>query len=209
MTTIVIEADFANSAALGAPDEVAGSEWVVMKFGGSSVSTRKNWETIARLVRMRLDEGLRPVIVHSALHGVSNALRDVLATAVSGDPSGELAGIRAQHYDLATDLGLDGPAMLEERLHELEQLVAGVRLVKEVSVRVRVRVMAIGELLATRLGAGFLERQALPVNWMDARDLLTSRSQPGRARGRYVVDEKAGRTPVACRATGERLRVRP
>ena len=33
-------------------------EWVVMKFGGTSVSSVENWETIARLVQARLDAGL-------------------------------------------------------------------------------------------------------------------------------------------------------
>jgi len=180
MSEIIREAEFEDSVALGASDEVGQSPWVVLKFGGTSVSSRDSWETIARLVRARLEMGLRPVIVHSALKGVSNALEETLRNAVSGDPVERLAQIRKQHCDLATDLGLDGSEILGERLHELEQLIAGVRLVKEVSVRVRVRVMALGELMSTLLGAAYLASQGLPVRWMDARDLLTSRSRPGR-----------------------------
>jgi diaminopimelate decarboxylase/aspartate kinase len=150
-----------------------------MKFGGTSVSSAENWQTIAGLVEARLKAGFRPVVVHSALQGISNALEDVLASAVSGDPTDQLEDIRKQHFELARALGLDGPALLEERMHELEQLIAGVRLVKEVSVRVRVRVMALGELMSTRLGAAFLQDQGLPAHWFDARDLLTSRSRPG------------------------------
>ncbi len=180
MTSELKEAAFDDSASLGAPDAIASSRWIVMKFGGTSVSSVENWTTIAALVKARLDAGLQPVIVHSALAGVSNALEEVLDSAVAGEVSNGLAAIRDQHYTLASDLGLDGEALLEERLHELEQLVAGVRLVREVSVRVRVRVMAIGELMSTCLGAAFLAAQGLPAHWMDARDLLTSRSRPGR-----------------------------
>jgi len=179
MSKTISEADFVDSAALGATDDVAQSPWVVMKFGGSSVSTAESWETIAQLLQARLDAGLRPVVVHSALSGISNALEDTLGSAVTGNPDDLLASIRDQHYDLAAAMGLDGAAILDERLHELGQLVAGVRLVKEVSVRVRVRVMALGELMATLLGAAFLAKKGLPVHWMDARDLLTSRSRPG------------------------------
>jgi diaminopimelate decarboxylase/aspartate kinase len=132
------------------------------------------------LLQRRLDEGLRPLVVHSALQGVSNALEEVLTSAVNGDPSDALEHIRGQHYELAGELGLDGPSMFDETLHELDQLVAGVRLVREVSVRVRVRIMALGELMATRLGAAYLEAQSLPVQWIDARDLLTSRSRSNR-----------------------------
>ena len=180
MSKNISEADFEDSAALGAPEDVAASTWVVLKFGGTSVSTAENWETIANLVRARLAAGLRPVIVHSALRGVSNALEETLDSAVSGNPADRLAQIRRQHFDLAEALDLDGSAVLGDRLHELEQLVAGVRLVKEISVRVRVRVMALGELMSTLLGAAYLARLDLPVSWMDARDLLTSRSRPGR-----------------------------
>jgi diaminopimelate decarboxylase/aspartate kinase len=180
MSENVPEAVFDDSAALGAPRSIAESPWVVMKFGGSSVSTAENWRTIAGLVRQRLDQGLKPFIVHSALQGVSNALEEVLLAAVAGDPSDHLDSIRAQHYELATALELDGPALLDEALHQLDQLVAGVRLVKEVSVRVRVRIMALGELMSTRLGTEFLTQVGLPVQWVDARDLLVSRSRNGR-----------------------------
>jgi diaminopimelate decarboxylase/aspartate kinase len=175
MSTEFIERSFNDSASLGGPADIAASTWVVMKFGGSSVSSAENWRTIARL-----DAGLRPIVVHSALSGVSNALENVLESAMAGDPSNWLAAIREQHYSLAEELGVDGAALLEDRMHELEQLVAGVRLVKEVSVRVRVRIMALGELMSTHLGAAFLEEAGLPVHWMDARDLLTSRSRAGR-----------------------------
>jgi len=180
MSKNISETAFDDSATLGAPRSIAESPWVVMKFGGSSVSSAENWATIAELVRQRLADGLQPVIVHSALKGVSDALEDLLRSAAAGVPSDELELIRAQHYELATALGLDGPSLLEETLHQLDQLVAGVRLVKEVSVRVRVRIMALGELMSTRLGAEFLLRVGLPVQWVDARDLLVSKSLAGR-----------------------------
>ncbi|MCP5089812.1 MAG: bifunctional aspartate kinase/diaminopimelate decarboxylase [Gammaproteobacteria bacterium] len=158
---------------------MAESPWVVMKFGGSSVSSAENWVTIAELVRHRLADGLQPVIVHSALKGVSDALEDILQSAATGVASDKLELIRTQHYELANALGLDGPSLLDETLHQLDQLIAGVRLVKEVSVRVRVRIMALGELMSTRLGAEFLLRAGLPVQWVDARDLLVSKSRTG------------------------------
>ncbi|MDJ0909588.1 MAG: bifunctional aspartate kinase/diaminopimelate decarboxylase [Woeseiaceae bacterium] len=176
---MISEARFESGEHLGAPAEISESPWVVMKFGGTSVSSAENWKTIAGLIRNRLDHGLKPVIVHSALKGVSNELHELLDRAVSGDPSDGLKRIRDQHYALAEDLGLDGAALLEESLHELEQLFAGVRLVREISVRVRVRIMAIGELMATRLGCAALEKEGIPVAWLDARDLLTSRSRNG------------------------------
>lgn len=177
-------AEAAFEADPGHPVEQTGqaSPWVVLKFGGTSVSTAENWHTIAGLLRNRLDSGLRPVVVHSALKGVSNHLETILQLAVDGDPSEQMSAIRAQHEDLAAALQLDGNALLGETLHELEQLIAGIRLVREVSIRVRVRVMALGEIMATRLGAEFLAAQGLPVEWVDARDHLDSDSRAGQQR---------------------------
>ncbi len=160
------------------------SPFVVMKFGGRSVATAQNWATIARLLRQRLDEGLKPVVVHSALAGVSDALEDLLLQATSGDTATALDDIRRRHEQLASELGVDAQLLVPE-LQKLEQLIDGVRLVGEVSPRVHARVMATGELAATTLGVAYLQGQNVPACWRDARDLLeseTQRDQTERAR---------------------------
>jgi diaminopimelate decarboxylase/aspartate kinase len=161
------------------------SPWVVMKFGGRSVSTAQNWGVIAQLIRERLAEGVRPLVCHSALVGVSNALIDLLETAVAGsDTDTKLAKIRSQHDALAAELGVD-PRTLDDYFAGVAQLVAGVKLVGEASPRVHARVLATGELAATRLGAAYLRAQGLDVHWHDAREMLESttlRDQTERAR---------------------------
>ena len=184
MTT---EAPFEASGNLGAPDSIANSKWVVMKFGGTSVSTAKNWATIADLVRARVADGLRPLVVHSALQGVSNRLHALMDEAIAGDPTKGIAAIRDQHLALAQELGLDGDALLSDGFHELEQLLAGIRLIREVSNRVRVRIMALGELLSTRLGAAYLEASGIDVGWADARDLLVSQNRNGAQHSRNYL----------------------
>ncbi len=175
------EAEFADSESLGAPEDVATSEWVVMKFGGTSVSTAANWTMIAERVRSRLEAGFRLVVVHSALKGVSNALAEILQSAVSGEASDHFDALKQQHHDLADALALDGPSLLDNALQELGQLIAGVRLVHEVGVRVRVRVMALGEIMATRLGAAYLESIGIDIHWQDAREILTSETRANRS----------------------------
>lgn len=182
MTTELVEAEFEQAADLSAGGEIASSLRVVLKFGGSSVSSVENWLTIAGLLRNRLAAGLKPVVVHSALYGISNRLETVLQNAVDGSPADQLLAIREQHEALAAALEIDCQELLGDSLLELEQLIAGIRLVREVSVRVRVRVMALGELMATRLGAAFLTRQGIPVQWVDARNHLTSTSRTGQQR---------------------------
>jgi bifunctional diaminopimelate decarboxylase / aspartate kinase len=161
------------------------SPWVVLKFGGRSVSTAPNWDVIARLIRDRLAEGVRPVVVHSALVGVSNALIALLDATVRGAETAEsLRKIRDQHDTLSKELGVD-PAILDERFRALEQTVAGIRLIGEVSPRVHARVLATGELAATELGAAYLRSTGLDIEWLDVREHLESatiRDQTERAR---------------------------
>ncbi|HEX5418999.1 MAG TPA: bifunctional aspartate kinase/diaminopimelate decarboxylase [Gammaproteobacteria bacterium] len=161
------------------------SPWVVMKFGGRSVATAENWARIADLIRARLAEGVKPVIVHSALVGVSNALIDLLETALQAEPfEKKLDAIVRQHTELAAALGVEA-GVLDELFEKLRQMIAGVHLVAEVSPRVHARVLATGELAATTLGAAYLRRMGLPAVWHDARTLLESktvREQSERAR---------------------------
>lgn len=175
MNTMKLEAGFPRADQLGSPIEVADSKYVVMKFGGTSVSSADNWSTIADLVRNRLKSGLRPLIVHSALKGASNALEQMLEQAVESDFAETLLRLKHQHHELAKLLGLDGVDILDDTFAELEQLLAGIGLVRKVGVRVHTKVLAHGELLATQLGAAYLNACGLPVRWVDARDFLLSK----------------------------------
>lgn len=181
MEPTISEAGFADSARLGAAADIARSPWVVMKFGGSSVSSAQDWRTIAALVGNRIAAGLRPVVVHSALQGVSNALNAAFEAAAERDPEPVLAAIREQHCRLAADLGLDGPALLDREFDQLATLFARVRASRETGVQARAEVMAAGELLATRLGAAFLASAGLATEWRDAREILTSEDRANRS----------------------------
>lgn len=148
------------------------SSWTVLKFGGTSVSSRANWHNIARVTRERLDGGARVLIVHSAIAGITDRLEKLLDAALSQSHAGELTAIEERHVRLAADLGISLGEQVERYLAELRQIADGVALVGEVSDRTRARVMSAGELMATELGARFLRQQGLSVDWADARAML-------------------------------------
>src|SRR5690606_4297714 len=64
-----------------APDRAGAPRWVVLKFGGTSVSSRARWDTIATLAQARRAEGKRVLVVVSALSGVTNALQALIDAA--------------------------------------------------------------------------------------------------------------------------------
>src|SRR5262245_1906676 len=167
------------------------SRWVVLKFGGSSVSSADNWQNILAVVRKRQADGLRPLLVHSALSGITDLLDELLLRAATGDWAPVLAQIEERHRALGRELGLATVPELERHFEELRRVASGIELIGEVSDRLRARVMAAGEIMATRLGAAYLAAQGLDVEWLDARSLLRAEERPN-------TTERAGYLSATC-----------
>jgi diaminopimelate decarboxylase/aspartate kinase len=152
--------------------------WVVLKFGGTSVSTPERWATIADLIRRRTEEGLRPLLVCSALSGISNRLEALLGLAVQDRHEEAFAALRARHLELGAGLGVDAAELLRADFEELSRLALAASLLREAGPALKARVMAFGELMSTRLGAAFLASRGIAATWHDARESLTAREEP-------------------------------
>ncbi|NBO74917.1 MAG: aspartate kinase, partial [Gammaproteobacteria bacterium] len=151
--------------------------WIVLKFGGTSVSSEPNWRSIAATARDRLARGARVLIVHSALSGVTDRLEKLLAAALLGQHAESLQALRERHMELARALGIDIHAALAPWFEELEQRLADIRSAATISDRARAQVMALGEILATVIGERYLGSQGLSAAWVDARTLLRAEAR--------------------------------
>jgi diaminopimelate decarboxylase/aspartate kinase len=167
------------------------SPWIVLKFGGTSVATLANWTNIAQVTAARRADGARVLIVHSAVSGITDRLERLLDAAVGQAHEEELKAIEERHRRLAADLGVSLGEDVERHFEELREIAAGIALVREVSDRTRARVMATGELMATRIGARFLAARGLEVAWVDARRML-------RAEERHSASAKASVLAAVC-----------
>ncbi len=174
--------------------------WVVLKYGGTSVASRARWEKIAERVAACIEEGLRPVVVCSAVSGISDRLDALPAAALKGEAEAPLAAILERHRRHAADLGVD-PGLVADDLDRLSRLVKGIELVGETSPRVHARVMAFGEILSTRLGAAFLRGRGLDAGWVDTRECLDALPDPDPRRAFLQAHCGHGLDP----ALGERL----
>ncbi len=159
-------------------------EWVVMKFGGTSVATAGRWDTIAAEAGARRAEQRRVLLVCSALSGVTNRLERALQEAVAGSSSAvaSVDALRRMHLELAREGGLTADAAalapLEPLWEDLERWLAGAGLTGEAPPRLAAKVLATGELASTHLGAALLARRGIEARWLDARQLLVSRARP-------------------------------
>jgi diaminopimelate decarboxylase/aspartate kinase len=154
-----------------APDQATR---VVLKFGGSSVSSLAGWTTIANVVGERTEAGARVLVVHSALSGITDLLERLSGEAAAGRHADVMDTLTNRHLALCEELRISPPTTLRSDLAELGEAAEGVALTRDATARVRARILAFGERLATRIGAAFLESRGLPVEWLSAVDLLVA-----------------------------------
>jgi bifunctional diaminopimelate decarboxylase / aspartate kinase len=172
------------------------SDWVVVKFGGTSVSTFAMWRNIALVVHRRLETGHRVLVVHSAITKITDMLEKLLAAAQAGSPDEALKAIEDRHRKLCDELSVGVSPQLQGYFDELRQMANGIALVRELSDRTRARVMANGELMATEIGSRFLKSQGIDVTWMDARDMLAAEDRGASAKA-SVLSATCGFAPDA------------
>ncbi len=152
--------------------------WIVLKFGGTSVSSRSHWNTIAHITRDRLQDDYRVCVVCSAASGISRQLEELTTIALSDPYESSLELIQSQHLALAEDLHLDGESILQDFFQQLERLIYGASLTHDMGPPLRARILSMGELMLTTLGAAFLNDQDIQTLWMDARMVLKSKPMP-------------------------------
>ncbi|MGD8744980.1 MAG: bifunctional aspartate kinase/diaminopimelate decarboxylase, partial [Gammaproteobacteria bacterium] len=153
----------------------ASPEWVVLKYGGTSVAAAGNWPMIAGVLRERQANGLRPVLVHSALAGVSDRLESLARQPAADDRDALVEQVADFHNRLVEELGLDPPQELVRLVEEMRRLAAGIALTGEASPPLEARLMALGELMASTIIVAYLRGQGFDVLAADAREVLRSR----------------------------------
>jgi len=155
---------------------------IVLKFGGSSVADAACMRQVAGLVQAALPKA--PLVVLSAMGKTTNGLFDAAKAAESGDLAEAMSRQRvlmAAHRKAAEELfdgavpeALDG--VLTDLFGELELLLRGVAMLRELSPRSMDAIASLGERLSTRIFAAFVGGA-----WVDARSVLRTNEVFGEA----------------------------
>ncbi|XP_021745951.1 aspartokinase 1, chloroplastic-like isoform X2 [Chenopodium quinoa] len=146
---------------------------VVMKFGGSSVSSAERMKEVAQLILSFPDE--IPVVVLSAMGKTTNNLLNAGEKAVSCGASKasdipELSLIKDLHYRTVAELGID-VSVVSSHLEELEQLLKGIAMMKELTLRTKDYLVSFGECLSTRIFAAYMNKIGAKARQYDAFDI--------------------------------------
>ena len=151
-----------------------------MKFGGTSVADPEAIGRLIDIVRRQQAKGTgAPVVVVSALAGVTDTLVAVAQYAEDGQPDRAAAAVQAleeRHLAVAAAVTGDSRARLldevQQEFKELAGLVHALAVLREVSPRSRDAVHAVGELVSSRIVAAAFAEQKIPSVWIDARTVL-------------------------------------
>ena len=137
-----------------------------MKFGGSSVANAERIKHVASIVKAYQEK--RPVVVLSAMGDTTDHLLEAADEAVNGKV--DIERVAKLHRETISVLGLDGTAT-EALLAELNQLLTGISMLKELTKRTRDYLVSFGERLSVRIMAAYLKKEGIPARFYDAWDV--------------------------------------
>ena len=162
---------------------------VVQKFGGTSVADPAAVQRLIEIARAGRADGRGPVVVVSALSGVTDVLLTIAAEAGASRTDvalGHVDRLRERHLAMVQALVADGDRgeltrVVEGQFTELGAVVRALAVLREVSVRTLDVIAAMGELLSSRIIAAALRHAGLPGEWVDARRAVVTNDDHTRA----------------------------
>ena len=161
----------------------------VLKFGGSSVAKPERIKQIIEILKTYQERGEKFTIVCSAFSGVTDSLIAMATKAAAADESYiELYEVFSQrHIQAAKDLlktdtekaVLKG---LKENHKTLKDILHGIFLVREASLRTMDYVLSFGERSSNYIIANALTLHGLPADYLDARNIIVTDKNFGSAK---------------------------
>lgn len=171
---------------------------IVCKFGGTSVGDAPAIRRLAGVIGARVDR--QPLVVVSALSGVTDGLLDLAARAAEGDRAGLGRAIRAlsdRHDAVAAALDLP-PEVIGSVRAEVEAIARtlGGRLGQPLEPALVDHLAGHGELWSSRLVAAAITAAGVKATLADARGFMLTDDRFGRARPREEALAAAARAAL-------------
>ena len=155
----------------------------VLKFGGTSVQSAEMMKHVGAIVQAARAEGQVAVVV-SAMSGITDRLIAAGNAASQGDETyaGILQEIEKKHLQCIQELlppqhQTRAVAAVKMMLNELEDVLQGLFLLRELSPRSRDFVMSFGERMSSLIITDYFKTLGLDAQLADARELIVTDSQ--------------------------------
>jgi aspartokinase/homoserine dehydrogenase 1 len=166
----------------------------ILKFGGTSVGTAESIRKVVDILLSYKKKKQEFAVVFSAMSGITNQLIEVSKKAAESDEDYHaiLKSIENKHINAVKaliDIKVQSKVIAHIKLliNELEDLLHGVYLLKELSPRTTDLVVSFGERMSTFIVSEFMKQSGIDAEFCDARKLIITDNSFGAA----VIDFKA------------------
>ena len=167
----------------------------VLKFGGTSVGSVSSINTLLDILKAEHNQGEKPVVILSAMSGITNLLIDMAEGAAAGNEfTAELAELEKRHFEVVKallEMQNQNPAYTRLKIHfnQLEELLQGVLTLRELTAKTRDTIISYGErcsaLMISKIAAQYFP-EAL---FVDASSLIKTDNSFGQARVNMELTE--------------------
>lgn len=185
----------------------------VLKFGGTSVKNAENIAKVISITQKKLEKD-KILVVVSALGGVTNLLIEAGEKASTGDSTYAtvLKDIETRHIETIKGLITSSKqdqviGEVKNTLNELSNLLHGIYLIREFSLRSYDLVVSFGERLSAFIVSEAFKEKNIRSSFVDARDVVKTDKNFGHAKVNFeatnkLIKEKIGNCDQLYVATG-------
>ncbi len=158
---------------------------IVMKFGGTSVKDSQAIARVTEIIRERLP--LKPVVVVSALSGVTDTLTRIAELALKGaveEATEQITELEKRHVAVVhqllgsnTRLSEESAQSIEALFSKLTEIVKVISILEELSEMSLAKILSFGELLSSNIIYRVFTNSGFRCTLADARQLIITNSK--------------------------------
>ncbi|MBN1348574.1 bifunctional aspartate kinase/homoserine dehydrogenase I [candidate division KSB1 bacterium] len=165
----------------------------LLKFGGTSIETPERIETVIRIITESANQTGRLAVVFSAFGGVTDTLIQLSRTVADGDDTYKAALKQLENRHLAVvkdiiEIKRQSKVLANVKLmiNELEDVLHGVFLIKELTPKTLDFIQSFGERLSAYIINECLATRGMTTEFLDARKLIVTDKTFGAAKVDYA-----------------------
>ncbi|HSR17095.1 MAG TPA: bifunctional aspartate kinase/homoserine dehydrogenase I, partial [Ignavibacteriaceae bacterium] len=161
----------------------------ILKFGGSSIGSADRINNVVEIIKNSKKKSGKIAVVFSAFHGITDKLIKLSKLAAKGDQAyldlcKEIEEIHLNTIKKIISVRNQSSVLTHVKLtlNELEDVIHGVYLVKELSLRTLDFIMSFGERISAYIISKVFEDRNIESEFLDSRDLIITDTTYGSAR---------------------------
>lgn len=168
----------------------------VLKFGGTSVGTVDSINQVIGIIQQNVSEKHSMAVVFSAMGGVTNRFIEIGKMAAAGDIeyAEHLHSVEERHFNAIRGLiGVKQQSALIAKIkvifNEIEDLLRGISLIRDISPRTMDLLLSFGERLSTTIISETLNARNTQATFIDAREIIKTDSNFNNANVNFEVTD--------------------